>query len=162
MMKIGTACAIFDNIEDEEFTVMEKGEAIDMVLKMPTHNSFKKDTMLKVIAWLWDQVFEWEDEEETRETEKEKIPTVPMKWIPFTRRPPTEEEKEENPEFCYYLDGRLPDDGEEVLVSNGRSVWVDTFSYDGDGVGFECCGAIEEDMAWMPMPKPHKGEQEGE
>ena len=63
-MKIGTACAIFDSIEDEEFSVMEKGEAIDMVLKMPTHSSFKKDTMLKVIRWLWNMVFEWEDNTE--------------------------------------------------------------------------------------------------
>lgn len=34
------------------------------VLKMPTHNSITKAAMLKVIAWLWDMVFEWEDGEE--------------------------------------------------------------------------------------------------
>ena len=62
-MKIGTACAIFDNIDSPDFTDLEKGEAIYEVLKMPTHNSITKDKMLNVINWLFDKVFEWEETE---------------------------------------------------------------------------------------------------
>ena len=62
-MKISKACAIFENIDSPDFTDLEKGEAIYEVLKMPTHNSITKDKMLSVINWLFDKVFEWEDEE---------------------------------------------------------------------------------------------------
>ena len=63
-MNIGIACAIFDNIDSEAFSDIEKAGAIHDVLSMPTHNSVTKEAMLKVIAWLWDMVFEWEDEAE--------------------------------------------------------------------------------------------------
>lgn len=36
-MKIGTACAIFLQINSEKYTDEEKGTAILEVLKMPTH-----------------------------------------------------------------------------------------------------------------------------
>lgn len=60
-MKINIACAIFDNIESDAFSDMEKGGAIHDVLQMPTHNSITKESMLNVIAWLWNQLFEWEE-----------------------------------------------------------------------------------------------------
>ena len=62
-MRIGKACAIFENIDSPDFTELEKGEAIYEVLKMPTHNSITKDKMLNVIKWLFDKVFEWEETE---------------------------------------------------------------------------------------------------
>ena len=62
-MRIGKACAIFENIDSPDFTDLEKGEAIYEVLKMPTHNSITKDKMLSVINWLFDKVFEWEETE---------------------------------------------------------------------------------------------------
>lgn len=57
-MKIGEACAIFDNIETDEYTDEEKGRAIYEVIRMPTHNSITKSAMLDVIRWLLDMVFE--------------------------------------------------------------------------------------------------------
>lgn len=60
-MKTATACAIFDNIESDAFSDIEKGGAIHDVLQMPTHNSITKESMLNVIAWLWNQVFEMEE-----------------------------------------------------------------------------------------------------
>ena len=51
-MKIGKACAIFLQIDSDEYTMEEKGEAIFRVAQMPTHNGINKDAMLKVIDWL--------------------------------------------------------------------------------------------------------------
>lgn len=81
------------------------------------------------------------------------------RWRPFKKRELTEEEKEEHPDWCYILDCELPDDDEEVLVSNGRYVWTDTFINNGDECyldsGHELDGA-----AWMPMPEAYKEAKE--
>jgi len=77
-------------------------------------------------------------------------------WIPFTRRPMTEEEQEDYPNCTFIFDCVLPDDGDEILVSNGRFVWMDTFCND-DGCYLDGGDDIDEDMAWMPLPKPYKG-----
>lgn len=77
-------------------------------------------------------------------------------WIPFTRRPMTEEEQEDYPDCTFMFDCVLPDDGDEILVSNGRFVWMDTFCND-DGCYLDGGDDIDEDMAWMPLPKPYKG-----
>jgi hypothetical protein len=45
-MKIGTACAIFLQINSEKYTDEEKGTAILEVLKMPTHNGISKSAMV--------------------------------------------------------------------------------------------------------------------
>ena len=77
-------------------------------------------------------------------------------WIPFTRRPMTEEEQEDYPDCTFIFDCVLPDDGDEILVSNGRFVWMDTFC-DDDRCYLDGGDDIDEDMAWMPLPKPYKG-----
>ena len=56
-MKLGTANGIFEKIESPEFSVEEKGEAIHEVVNMETHNGVTKDSMLKVIRWLWHRAF---------------------------------------------------------------------------------------------------------
>lgn len=71
-MKTGKACAIFYNIESDEFTDIEKGEAIREVLDMTTHNGITKDTMLKVIKYLFDMVFE-EVSADKKQTNAERI-----------------------------------------------------------------------------------------
>ena len=78
-------------------------------------------------------------------------------WIPFTRRPMTEEEQKDYPNCTFIFDCVLPDDGDEILVSNGRFVWMDTFCTDIDGCYLDVGDDIDEDMAWMPLPKPYKG-----
>lgn len=72
------------------------------------------------------------------------------RWIPFTQRELTAEEQEEHPEWCYIMEGPLPDDGQEILVSDGKWVWQDRFCVD-DGcyLGMDGC-------AWMPLPLPYK------
>ena len=78
-------------------------------------------------------------------------------WIPFTRRPMTEEEQKDYPNCTFIFDCVLPDDGDEILVSNGRFVWMDVFCNDIDGCYLDGGDDIDEDMAWMPLPTPYKG-----
>jgi len=63
-MNKGRALAIFENIENASESAEEKGMAIHIVMNMETHNSVTKASMLKVIRWLWDRVFELEQEGE--------------------------------------------------------------------------------------------------
>ena len=86
-------------------------------------------------------------------------PEAVQGWIPFTRRPMTEEEQEDYPDCTFMFDCVLPDDGDEILVSSGRFVWMDTFCND-DGCYLDGGDDIDEDMAWMPLPKPYKGGDE--
>lgn len=76
-------------------------------------------------------------------------------WIPFTKRPLTDEEKEEYPDWIYIFDCPLPDDEEEILLSNGKHVWTDTFIADGECY-LDGGDDIDEGMAWMPLPEPYK------
>lgn len=79
-----------------------------------------------------------------------------QQWIPFTERELTAEEQEEHPEWSYIMDCPLPDDGQEILVSNGRWVWKDEFCVD-DGCYLDSDHELE-GCAWMPLPEPWKGE----
>ena len=95
----------------------------------------------------------------TEYIEDELLPVTPtQKWIPVERREPTQEEKEEylsayGEELGYMVESRMPDDGEEVLVSAGSSVLIDVFSY--EYFDFENI-SVDEIEAWMPLPKPYK------
>ena len=88
-------------------------------------------------------------------------------WIPLKTRPMTEEETEHYFEYTdmriddtyIILDCPLPDDGQEVLVSCGDMVCVDTFVKDNDGCYFEGLD-IDDVEAWMPLPEPYKAERE--
>lgn len=57
-MNIGTAIAIFENLESEKYSDEEKALAIYTVMNRETHNSVKKDYMLKAIKWLWRRQYE--------------------------------------------------------------------------------------------------------
>ena len=83
------------------------------------------------------------------------------KWIPFTTREPTEEEHELYPDWTNVLDCPLPEDGDDVLLTDGKYVWEDTFNND-EGCYFDRVDIEDwEKHAWMPMPKPpYRGEDE--
>lgn len=90
-------------------------------------------------------------------------PTIePQKWIPFHKRELTEEEQEMYPEWSYYLDCELPEDGEEILISSPTwGVYKDTFNNEGsDGCYLEGDEEIDDGMAWMPLPEPWKEEEQ--
>ena len=84
------------------------------------------------------------------------------RWIPMVSRKPTDEERAEyfeqnGEELCYMLENEMPSHGQEVLVSIGEFVEGDIF--DEDYYNFEN-NDIENVDAWMPKPKPYKGENE--
>lgn len=100
------------------------------------------------------------------------VPTADIhtgKWIPFKERPLTDEEKKDHPEWDSMLDGKLPEDGQEILVSFKHTrpgkvhkcVHEDTFYKGGSecylGSGFEL---VDEAVAWMPKPEPWTEETE--
>ena len=101
------------------------------------------------------------------------IETVNQKWIPIQSRHMTAEESKEYRERTgYELDedeaviytSKLPDDGQDVLVSYTYSgdVGIDTFCDDPDyGCFFETNGEMDGISAWMPLPKPYKEEPHG-
>lgn len=65
-MKFGKAYAIFANIDGTDYTDEEKGAAILAILKMETHNSIPKTSMLKVIDYLLHLAFDVPEQEEGR------------------------------------------------------------------------------------------------
>jgi hypothetical protein len=87
----------------------------------------------------------------------------PNKWIPLTKRPMTKEEREEYEERTgitefMILNCPLPKDGQEVFISYGGYVCIDTF-HDDDGCYFEGV-EIDDVEAWMPLPLSWKAESE--
>ena len=76
-------------------------------------------------------------------------------WIPITYRDADEDEQEDG--VIYMLTCPLPEEGEEVLVSSGKYIRIDTMCYD-DGWHFDSCGDMKDVDAWMPLPKPYRSE----
>jgi hypothetical protein len=62
-MGIGEAYKIFKNILSDKYTVEEKGVAIKVILDMDTHNSVSKAMLMRALRWLWNEHFEWKDEQ---------------------------------------------------------------------------------------------------
>lgn len=87
-------------------------------------------------------------------------------WIPIKTRMLTESEiesfKTEGSDVSFMYDCLLPDDGQEVLITDRYgNVKTDTFYWD-DGCYFETYCDDGDVVAWMPLPKPYKPESEGE
>lgn len=79
-------------------------------------------------------------------------------WNELRFRELTPEEKEEYANFDWsYMVENLPEYGEEVLVTDGKNVWIDSFDED-DGVYLSSTDSeIDGVTAWMPLPNPYKG-----
>ena len=80
-------------------------------------------------------------------------------WNELIFRNLTPEEEKEYANFDWsYMVENLPDYGEEVLVTDGKNVWVDSFDEDDyvylSGTDSEIDGVT----AWMPLPTPYRGE----
>lgn len=83
--------------------------------------------------------------------------TKRIHWHKITRRTPTKEEKE----FYNYknsdtiLEG-LPAYDEEVLVTNGKSAWLDSFDEDENGIYLSGTGNEADDvLAWAEIEIPN-------
>jgi hypothetical protein len=80
-------------------------------------------------------------------------------WIPLRLRETTDEDEIDKEKYPEILDCMLPEDGEEVLVScRSGCVGIDTFRTD-DGCYFEDF-AIDDVLAWQPLPRPWRGEND--
>lgn len=91
------------------------------------------------------------------------------KWIPVKMRPMDSEEREYwedqfgeklEDEDAVLFDCPMPEDGQEILVSYRKWITMDKCEIDGGCYGLEGNGDWEDVIAWMPTPKPYKGEEE--
>lgn len=89
-------------------------------------------------------------------------PTVENnQWIPVKTRPLTEEEKEIYPDYTFIYDCRMPEDGEEVLITTKYGVYADRYYWDDCGCYFEDHYDDGEVLAWKRFPEPYKeGDEE--
>ena len=95
------------------------------------------------------------------------IDNAPSQWIPITFRKADDDEYKDYierhdyipREECEVYDCRMPDDGQEVLITtSGGYVCEDIFSADPDYYGFENCSDPGDAIAWMPKPGAYKKE----
>lgn len=78
---------------------------------------------------------------------------IVAQWYKLIFRNLTPEEEKEYANFDWsYMVENLPDYGEEVLVTDGKNVWIDSFDEDDyvylSGTGNDIDGVI----AWMELP----------
>jgi hypothetical protein len=90
------------------------------------------------------------------------------KWVPIETRPLTKEERQEfakywcvdyedtAEEFAFAC--RMPDDGQEILISTEWGVTIDICIFD-DGYGLETRGDWDGVTAWMPLPEAYNEEE---
>ena len=80
-------------------------------------------------------------------------------WIPVKYHQISEKEREEESisrDIHYMLDCKMPDDGQEILVTNGETTWQDTSFIDCDGYYLDSNYDWIEITAWQPTPEPYK------
>ena len=78
-----------------------------------------------------------------------------MKWIKFITREITQEERDDfgGAADAFIWDSPVPEEDEEVLVSDGFDVWIDTWILDYVyHEGLENSDNVE-DLYWMPLPE---------
>ena len=80
-------------------------------------------------------------------------------WIPVKYHQISEKERAEESisnDIRYMLDCKMPDDGQEILVTNGESTWQDTSFIDCNGYYLDSGYDWIEITAWRPLPEPYK------
>ena len=80
-------------------------------------------------------------------------------WNELIIREPTEEERM----LCgrrdhFFVVENLPGLGEEVLVTNGEEIWIDSFAEDERLYLSFTERKVDEVTSWMPLPEPYTGE----
>ena len=103
-----------------------------------------------------DPKFHWSEMEEIKKEIEEKSKKG-IYWHKITRRTPTEEEKEfyNYKNFDTIFEG-LPAYEEEVLVTNGKSAWLDSFDEDENGIYLSGTGNEADDvLAWAEIKIPN-------
>ena len=80
-------------------------------------------------------------------------------WIPVKYHQISEKERAEesiSKNIQYMLDCKMPDDGQEILVTNGETTWQDTSFIDCDGYYLDSNYDWIDITAWRPLPEPYK------
>ena len=80
-------------------------------------------------------------------------------WIPVKYHQISEKERAEefiSKDIQYMLDCKMPDDGQEILVTNGETTWQDTCFIDSNGYYLDGGYDWIDITAWRPLPEPHK------
>ena len=80
-------------------------------------------------------------------------------WIPVKYHQISEKERAEefiSRDIHYMLDCKMPDDGQEILVTNGETTWQDTSFIDCDGYYLDSNYDWIDITAWRPLPEPYK------
>ena len=80
-------------------------------------------------------------------------------WIPVKYHQISEKERAEESisnDIQYMLDCKMPDDGQEILVTNGETTWQDTSFIDCDGYYLDSGYDWIDITAWQPPPEPYK------
>lgn len=94
---------------------------------------------------------EYEDLEETGMISK----WIPVKWHVILD---AEREEEGIPDdIVYYLDCPMPEDGEEIIVTDGKRVWTDENCIDIVGHCLESGNDWKDIKTWIPLPERYKG-----
>lgn len=99
------------------------------------------------------------------------LPSAEPQWIPVKTRPMDKEEREYwsdhfgcdlEDEEAVLFDCKMPDDGQEILVSYGHWISMDKCEIDGGWIGLEGNGDWYGVSAWMPLPEPYRADMRGE
>lgn len=145
------------------------GMAIEKILSMETINATPKKALLNALRYCASVMHlkEWAESNELLPRKEERRLA---KWIPFVTRPMTEEELEEyssylgididaiDREEAVVFTCDLPEDGQEVLITNlFGDILIDKCERD-DFIGFEENGDMDGYLAWMPLPEPYRKE----
>lgn len=80
-------------------------------------------------------------------------------WIPVKYHQISEKERAEESisnDIQYMLDCKMPDDGQEILVTNGETTWQDTCFIDCDGYYLDSNYDWIDITAWRPLSEPYK------
>lgn len=80
-------------------------------------------------------------------------------WIPVKYHQISEKERAEesiSKNIQYMLDCKMPDDGQEIFVTNGETAWQDTSFIDCDGYYLDSNYDWIDVTAWRPLPEPYK------
>ena len=80
-------------------------------------------------------------------------------WIPVKYHKISKKERAEESisnDIQYMLDGKMPDDGQEILITNGKTTWQDTSFIDCDGYYLDSGYDWIDITAWRPLPEPYK------
>lgn len=84
---------------------------------------------------------------------------IVAQWHKLIFRNLTPEEEKEYANFDWsYMVENLPDYGEEVLVTDGKNVWIDSFDEDAYVYLSGTDSDLDDVIAWMELPEPYKEE----